>query len=648
MIDLSTQLRSYFDETNPPFDVSDVMTEEPPVAFTELPALGERKRWVTVAASWAAVIVLAVIGGAVWLLRGEEPIGSVDNLNFREVDDIPAFRATVENSSTVGRWVYEVSYEGPGGGMRWEIMEGAHHDPDTGEPDRSTTQPGPFGYVSSVWDGGIQAGQLVREDADLFERIEFTSRSEALSSEAGLWDLTWQTGGWSARCSGGETDPLRGTHTVVGSTEITGRVVTQIECSTTRQAWTVWVDTETGLVMRSEGRTVQFAWGGVLARDYGVSAGTLEVTSLEFDPDFPPDLFDVVVPPGAIDEDEFFDPNPSSVGIEDSVVDTAPFYLQARHNWPSPVRTVDVWWQSRDRWRVEIVGGDGAGSYAVAGESGSGFYDATSDTWADDPLARQEAGFPSPLVDTTPAEVFLRGGGVGPAFVPRFEESAAAIASAHPGESGCEPLSGGSILGLDVERWSCPDGDLAIDPGTGLVLEWIYEGTAGYEVLALDTKPVFDPSLFVFEPRGSERPADPLQQLVGLPAPEMRGELLRGAAFDLAELRGEQVVLLIWASWCGPCLDDLADFDAAAGTRTDLTFVTVLLQDMPAAAADAVATGGYSVPVVDVTPQLWFETWSVGGVPTTVFIDADGTVVDFHAGLLGFEGIRDLLEQLGW
>ncbi len=646
MIDLSTQLRSYFDETNPPFDVADLMTEQAPVALGEAPGRWRSRRWVTAAAaaSVAAVTLVAAIGGAVWLLRGEEPIGPVEKLNLLEVDDIPAFRATVENSSVEGRRVYQVSYEGPGGGMRWELVERVFLDPDTGE----TTDTALRGYVSSVWDGDTRAGQVLREDVDIFERREFASRDEALSSSVGPWDLTWPTGGWSARCSGGETDPLRGTNAVVGTTEVAGRAVTQFQCTTVRDAWTVWADTETGLLMRTEGELVSFAFDG--------GFGRLEITSIEIDPEFPSDFFDVSVPAGAVDESELDEGDGADTHpvIEDSVAGTAPFYLRARYNWPNPVRTVEVWWQSRDRWRVEVVEGEGAGSYAIAGEPGlGGFYNAAGDTWESDPFAGVELPLiPVPVVDITPPEIFLVGGGVGPAFVPRFDEAAAAIASVDPGEAGCDSLPGGSMLGRSVESWSCRDGELAVDPATGFVLEWIYEGATGYEVLEFDTAPVFDPSLFVFEPRGSEKPDDPLQLLVGSPAPEMRGELLRGGGFDLAELRGERVVLLIWASWCGStCLDAMDDFDAAAAARSDLTFVAPLYFDDPAAAADAVATGGYSVPVVvipDDDPAFWQDTWPLLGVPTTVFVDADGTIVAVHGGLLGFDGVRDTLERLGW
>ncbi len=648
MTDLSTQLRSYFDEIDPPFEVADLMTDRPPAVHAEGPLRGllprRHRRWAraAIAATTGAVVVLAAVGGVAWLLRGDDPRSTVASLELLGVDDIPAFRATVEHSNVEGRTVYLASYEGPGGGMRWETSQQLPVDPNTGEPFESPVP----GYLSSVWDGGTSAAYVVRrEDRDFFERLEFESRDEALSAAVGPGDLTWQTGRWGARCRGGDTDPLRGEHTVVGATEIAGRVVTQIECRTLRDVWMLWVDTETGLLLRIEGRASVFFEGSG-------PDGLLEITALEFDPDFPAGLFDVTLPSGAVDVSDFdFEGTDPSGIIEDAVVGMQPFYLRAQYTEGTTTRTLDVWWQSKDRWRVETVDGDAAGSYAVAGEPGiGGDYDAANDTWDLDPFAGV-AGVPGlaiPIVDTTP---------VPDGFAPRFEEAAAAIATTGLRDLGCEQLPDGTVRGRDVERWSCADGELSIDMATGLVIAWTYgalvageDVTATYEVLALDTDPVFDSSLFIFEPRGQEKSELP-DPLLGLVAPEMRGELLRGGSFDLADLRGEQVVLLIWASWCPPCMDDLGDFDVVAGARSDLTFVTVLLQDEPAAAADAVASGGYSVPVVAVPdngPAFWQDTWPVEGVPTTVFIDADGTIVEVHAGLLGFDGLRDTLERLDW
>lgn len=51
---------------------------------------------------------------------------------------------------------------------------------------------------------------------------------------------------------------------------------------------------------------------------------------------------------------------------------------------------------------------------------------------------------------------------------------------------------------------------------------------------------------------------------VGDAAPALKGTTLDGKAFDLAALKGKVVVLNLWATWCGPCRDEMPVLDAFA------------------------------------------------------------------------------------
>ena len=148
--------------------------------------------------------------------------------------------------------------------------------------------------------------------------------------------------------------------------------------------------------------------------------------------------------------------------------------------------------------------------------------------------------------------------------------------------------------------------------------------------------------------------------LVGSPAPPLTGVLLDGTSFDLATLRGERVAMLWWASWCDPSVDQLVAFDQYAKERTDVSFVGVLIEDLPADAEEVANRAGISVPTVDTgdvaigtggAPAVIGDTWNdwqIEGCPTTVLVAEDGTVTAAAAGAWPTEGLAALFAQAGW
>jgi hypothetical protein len=92
----------------------------------------------------------------------------------------------------------------------------------------------------------------------------------------------------------------------------------------------------------------------------------------------------------------------------------------------------------------------------------------------------------------------------------------------------------------------------------------------------------------------------------------------------------------------------LAEFDRLAQDRPDIEFVSVLGGDQRDQAAKVAERGGISVPIVDTgdTGPNW--DWQVEGIPTTVLIEMDGTVIFGLAGAWPAGGLSGLLEASGW
>ena len=117
------------------------------------------------------------------------------------------------------------------------------------------------------------------------------------------------------------------------------------------------------------------------------------------------------------------------------------------------------------------------------------------------------------------------------------------------------------------------------------------------------------------------------------PAPALTGTTLDGEQLDLADYRGKVVVLNVWASWCGPCREEIPALERVyQDTRSrDVAFVGILARDRSLDAARAFARRyGMSYPsLVDPDGQLVLSfrgTLPPAALPSTLVLDRQGRI----------------------
>jgi cytochrome c biogenesis protein CcmG/thiol:disulfide interchange protein DsbE len=119
---------------------------------------------------------------------------------------------------------------------------------------------------------------------------------------------------------------------------------------------------------------------------------------------------------------------------------------------------------------------------------------------------------------------------------------------------------------------------------------------------------------------------------------DFRGATFAGEVVDSDELRGVPLVLNFYASWCAACDRELPDFQRVAtrlGDRVRVLGVNPQSNDTDAAQAAMIRRNEVTYPTFpDPQDELLRQFNTTGGLPTTVFVGADGVVRKVHNGLL--------------
>ena len=110
--------------------------------------------------------------------------------------------------------------------------------------------------------------------------------------------------------------------------------------------------------------------------------------------------------------------------------------------------------------------------------------------------------------------------------------------------------------------------------------------------------------------------------------PEYKGGLPTDT-INLADFRGQGVVLNFWASWCGPCEEEAALLEATWQKYKDkgVVFVGVDYLDQDPAAKRYLQKFDISYPNGPDLASKISKRYTIRGVPETFFIDPEGKIV---------------------
>ena len=141
--------------------------------------------------------------------------------------------------------------------------------------------------------------------------------------------------------------------------------------------------------------------------------------------------------------------------------------------------------------------------------------------------------------------------------------------------------------------------------------------------------------------------------LEGQAAPDFALKSSTGENLRLSEYRGDVVMVNFWATWCGPCRQEMPLLDELYNRyqRVGFNLLGVNIDDDSRRAMQMIEELGVNFPVLFDARKEVSELYEVEAMPVTVIIDRQGTVRYVHHGYKpGYEDkyldqIRSLLRE---
>lgn len=117
-------------------------------------------------------------------------------------------------------------------------------------------------------------------------------------------------------------------------------------------------------------------------------------------------------------------------------------------------------------------------------------------------------------------------------------------------------------------------------------------------------------------------------------APDFTLKSLEGPNVKLSELRGDVVLINFWASWCGPCRQEMPLLEELSVKYEPMgfTMLGVNVEEDSSAAKAMLSELGVSFPILFDNENSVSKDYEVIAMPTTVVVDRDGNVQYIHHG----------------
>ena len=136
-------------------------------------------------------------------------------------------------------------------------------------------------------------------------------------------------------------------------------------------------------------------------------------------------------------------------------------------------------------------------------------------------------------------------------------------------------------------------------------------------------------------------------------APDFTLQDQYGNTHTLSNYKGKVVFLNFWATWCGPCRQEMPHIEELyreyGENKGDVIFLGVAgpggQEQSQSGIESFLEKGGYTFPTVFDTTGRVQQSYYISAFPTTFMIDKDGKVYGYVPGALDKTAMEDIIEQ---
>lgn len=128
-------------------------------------------------------------------------------------------------------------------------------------------------------------------------------------------------------------------------------------------------------------------------------------------------------------------------------------------------------------------------------------------------------------------------------------------------------------------------------------------------------------------------------------------ETLSGDKFNLADLEGKKFIINFWASWCGPCKDEMPDMQKFYDKNKDeIEIIAINMTGKETSLREAekfIAENNITFPVLLDRDLAISTKFSVFAIPTSYFVGTDMTFqLNKKIGPMTYNEMKKILKEL--